>query len=228
MAKTLVRRRRQKKSRPRGGSDSVGKYFGDAWSLAKRTARGMNEIRKLINIETKAFDNYYSENVGQGAQVYCLSQIGQGTDYFQRVGDSIRLQHIEVALKVSINTSATSTLFRCIVFRDLDQRGSNPTQTTVLQQSGTSANTVLSPYQWLGFRDRIAVLFDEVVSLSVAGEQCNYIHFKEQHNGHIQYLNTTAAEASNGKGSIYLLYLSDDDINKPAVRWYSRINYTDD
>jgi len=87
-----IRKTKTRRSGRRGSSQeqAVGKYFGDAWSLAKRTATGLNEIRKLINVEEKVIqtDNA-SATFNTTGTVYSLSTVVQGTDYDERVGNSI-------------------------------------------------------------------------------------------------------------------------------------------
>ncbi len=220
-AKARTRSRRKNK-RNRGGSNQVGTYFGDAWSLAKRTAAGLNEIRKLINIETKFLDVSGTSNVSSTGSITALSQIATGTNYTDRVGDSIKLQRLEFTMKYLMNTSSTGTVLRIIVFRDLYQQGSDPTITNVI--GGASP---LNPKNFL-LRDRFSFLFDDLVFMSNVGDDGGVIRFTMPHEGHVRYIGTTATAASNGFGSIYMLLISDEATNTPSVTWHSSIYFTDD
>ena len=98
----------QRRSRRRNGGDSVGRYFGDAWSLAKRTAYGLNEIRKLINVEEKELVTTVTATaINNTGVVSPISRIAQGTDYTQRIGNSIKMQRIEVRCRLFQHAAAT-------------------------------------------------------------------------------------------------------------------------
>lgn len=221
------RNRGSGRKRNGGKPDAVGEYFGDAWSLAKRTAAGLNEIRKLINIEEKVLDTSQSSAVfDTTGNIYSISTVGQGTDYNQRIGDSIKMQHIEVHWRLYKNTGSTQSLVRIMLVRDLDGYGTAPATGDVLQSVGT-ATSVSSPTDWLN-RKRFSVLRDEYHTLNNTGDSTVCGVWEVPHSGHVLYLGTTAAASSNGKGSLYVLVISDEPTNTPSVSFYSRIVFTDD
>lgn len=224
---TSVRVNRQRRSRRSNGGDSVGKYFGDAWSLAKRTAIGLNEIRKLVNIETKICEVSGTGGMSQAGSILSISTMAQGTDYINnRVGNSIKLQRIEFRAGVYKDPAATATFARLIVFRDLDGYGTVPVPGDVLQTLG--ANTApFSPKDYLN-RNRFSILYDELLTVNSSGDSSTVVDFEMNHEGHILYLGTTATAASNGKGSLYYLVCSNEPVNTPSYFFYSRIYYTDD
>jgi hypothetical protein len=215
------------RNQPRNTGDSVGKYASDAWSLAKRTAVGLNEIRKLINIETKVLDTIKtSTTVNTTGAPICVSEIAQGLDFNNRVGDSIKLQHLECRLRLYQNTGATETTMRAVCFRDLDGYGTAVTSADLFETVGV-VSAPLSPFKWLN-RERFAILYDELICFNSTGQQTEEIVFSLAHGGHVKYLGTTAAAASDGKGSIYWVLLSDEATNTPSYAFYSRIMFTDD
>lgn len=190
--------------------------------MAKRTAYGLNEIRKLINIETKILDTSNGANISNSGTVSAISTIVQGTDYNQRIGDSIKMQHIYMGYRWQIGASATKTFVRTILVRDLDGYGTLPTVTSILESAD-----VLAPKKYLN-TDRYSVLYDEVETLSSVSETLTVSRYFTPHEGHIKYLGTTAADASNGKGSMYIVFLSSEVTNQPRVDFYARILFTDD
>lgn len=195
--------------------------------MAKRTAVGLNEIRKLINIEEKILQSSATAAPFDTAGALIpISRIAQGLDYTNRIGDSIKLQSIEVRARIFQNTSATTTVFRVLLVRDLDGYGTLPTVGNIMDITG-SAGAPLSQMNWLN-RKRFSVLYDEQGVLSTNGDRGDSISFKFAHEGHILYLGTTAAAASDGKGSLYLLFISDESTNTPTYAYQSRIVFTDD
>lgn len=156
--------------------------------------------------------------------IYSISTMAQGLDYLSnRVGDSIKLQNIEIRFRVVMATGAAQTQGRIIVFRDLDGYGTLPTVADVLQTA-----SVLSPKNYLK-NDRFSILYDELFALSQQGDsnEVGVIHLP--HEGHVKYLGTTAAAASNGKGSIYVLIISNESgATVPFFAHHERIYFTDD
>lgn len=213
--------------KPKGKPDAVGEYFGDAWSLAKRTASGLNEIRKLINIEEKILEVVQGSTAfNTTGTIWSVSTVAQGTDYTERVGNSIKMQKIIVRWRVFKNGSATSSMVRVILFRDLDGYGTAPTTADVLQTVG-GATAPLTPVDFLN-RKRFAIIHDEMVDINSTGDSSYSQTWSAPHEGHILYLGTTAAAASNGKGSVYMLAVSDEATNTPTIAFSSRIVFTDD
>lgn len=225
MPQRLIKSAKTKQRRRPGRSstgDSVGKYASDAWSLAKRTAYGLNEIRKLINIETKIAEATGTSAIDTAGAVTSMSLIAQGLDYQNRIGDSIKLQRIEFRVRWTVGTG-TGTFIRTLLVRDLDNYGTKPTIGDVLQTV-----SVLSPKDYLN-ADRFSILYDELGTLNQS-EANSVSTFDMAHEGHIKYLGTTAADASNGKGSLYMMFLSNEaaGATSPTVVLHTRIYYTDD
>lgn len=226
----IVLTRRNGRRGKRSGAQkagAVGQYASDAWSLAKRTAVGLNEIRKLINIETKYRPLYHAFGaVSDAGTLYPLSELAQGLTSTTRVGDSIRIQGLEIRGNVEINAAASNTLIRVMVFRDLDGPGTYPTIGDVLEQTGGSAGVISTAR--FNRRERFSILYDELFALSSGSNASATFHYSSGQNGHILYLGTTAAEASDGKGTIYVLTVSNEAANTPSLRSYSRLLFTDD
>jgi len=217
-----------KASRKKGGKTAQGnrrhieKYAGDAYDLAISTAKGLQAIRKLINIETKVLDTVNGATIPNTGTVSTVSSIAQGLDYTNRVGDSIKIQYMEFKFRWTIGASATNSFVRVMVVRDLDGYGSTPALTDIL----ATAN-VLSPINYL-HKDRFSVLFDEVEVLTSANNTSSVGAYLTPHAGHIKYLGTSSSTASNGKGSVYMVFLGSEATNVPRVDFYSRIAFTDD
>ncbi len=212
-----------------GNRRAVEQYAGDAYSLAQRTMRGLNELRKLINIEEKYSDVNTSVNPDYSGTMTALTQLAQGTTMTTRVGNSIRVQRFEMWGRVSVNTAVTTySLCRIMVVRDMEGQGTAPTVADVLEAVGT-ADAPRQPYDWLN-RKRFSILYDDLVPLTPlsGGGVVKVFHYAVNLEKHVLYRGTTAAASSDGEGSIYLVCVSDEPTNTPSVRVVSRITYTDD
>jgi len=217
---------RQRRSRRRNAGNSVGEYFGDAWSLAKRTAYGLNEIRKLINVESKVIDTYQTNtDFTSDGVIVPISRIAQGGDYNNRIGDSIRLQNIEVRIRLFKKVSSdTQTVCRAILFRDLDNMGTVPTVASLIKYD-TQVSAPLSTFEYLS-KERYSILADELLSFDTNNTTA-ILHWKMEHPGHILYYTGNANEAADGKGSLYLCFISDETTDAPNFAFVSRVTFTD-
>ncbi len=208
---------------------AVSKYAGDAYDLARRTWSGLNEIRKLINIEEKYSDTSINQTPDQNGAVTCITQLAQGTTMSTRVGNSIKVQNLEILGRIAVGSSVTTfSVVRIIVFRDMEGQGTAPVMSDVLESIGTSA-APRQPLDWLN-RKRFGILYDSLVVLTPTsgGSSVKPFAFKIALEKHVLYRGTTAAAASDGEGSIYVGTVSDETTNTPAVGLTSRIVYTDD
>jgi hypothetical protein len=155
-----------------------------------------------------------------------VSQIAQGLDFTNRVGDSIKLQNVQFNFRIYKNAAATSSIVRIILFRDNDCQGATPTTGDVLQNVG-AASAPLNPRDFLN-RKRFAILYDRLATVNNTGDSSFTVSYETPHEGHILFLGTTASAASQGKGSMFVLVVSDEAVNTPSIAFFTRLVFTDD
>jgi len=197
--------------------------------LAKRTANGLNEIRKLINVEEKYLDNSGNPTFDRSGSVTYVSGIAQGDGVTDREGNSVKVQSFAIQYYVAWNTAATSpTCCRVLLVRDLQNQGATITASDVLETVGTSA----APVTYIDYTNgpfsnkRFSVVYDRVLTV----DQYNPIThdvFKSTHDCHIAYRGTTSAVASAGNGSYFLVAVSSEPTNAPSIIYSTRMVYTD-
>ena len=206
-------------------------YGLKAWNAVKH-------IATLINVENKCFDVDGSggTTITATPTVANLSNIAQGSDYFNRQGDSILVQTLEFRCVVTGNAATGAHRLRILIVSDRLQQGTDPTLGEVLQ-NGT--DPTVQPY--LEPKDnRFDVLYDEVITLThtvgvaTSGTSTTYVPGQKickgmdrKWNKHIQYSSTAGADASNWIGGLYLMAVSLDGANGPSIRYTFRIRYTD-
>jgi hypothetical protein len=213
----------------RGNQVAVSKFAGDAYSLGERALKGLNQIRKLINIETKYTDVLASYTPNNTISVTYFTPIAQGLDNTNRVGDSIRLQSLDFSWCCLVSTSATyGTALRVIIVRDNENQAAAPTGAQLLVDP-TAPLFEASPYVYLNLR-RFAILYDENILLDVAagGSSIKKGGFSSSHNGHVKFRGTGATSASAGEGSIWMFLVSNQASLTPAFNSNFRLTYTDD
>ncbi len=207
-------------------------YGVKAWQLAKHLAT-------LINVEEKVFDVDGSAGsvVTTTPTVVNLTNIAQGSDYFNRIGDSILAQEIEFHAVAASHPSVNGNFLRVLIVRDKLQRGVDPVLGDVLQ-GGTSP--LVQPY--LEPQDqRFDILYDHLIAvnaqgsgLATSGTSTTFLQqrailpvLKRKWNQHIKYQGTTAADASNWLGGLYLLLVADQASSGPTFQYTFRIRFTD-
>jgi len=225
----VIRSRRKQRRGPKSDrtQQSVEKFAGDAYSLASRAVRGLNEIRKYINIETKVLDfDIPTQAVSTTATVTYSSGIAQGTDIGGRVGDSIKVQHLEFLGRVVINSAATFSCIRILLVRDMANAGAAPAASDILETvSGSVTNR--SPLNYIN-RKRFSVLYDNFLTLDVATAYSQPIRATIPMEKHINFRGTGSTVGSAAEGSLFWLFVSDEATNTPNISVYTQMLFTDD
>ncbi len=205
---------------------AVGTYMQDAWSLAKRTAVGLNEIRKLINVEHKYLDAGATSNPSQAGTAAALNLIAQGDSVNQRDGDAVKMQSLDFACLVFAGGAYASV--RIMIVKDQENAGATIAGSDVLQNAGggfasiTFPNFINSP----NIQSRFSILLDQVVVVDTY-HPLEVVRFKSTHDVHLYYRDTAATVASLASGALFVLLLTDVSANVPTVVWNSRIRFTD-
>jgi len=223
----FIKKRKPILKRRRGTAWYNKKYsVGD---LAHKAYRGVKYIKGLINVEKKFFDVAgTAQAISSTPLILNLSNIATGDDYNQRDGNSILLQSLQWRIAMYANSAAVAHRIRIIVFRDNDQRGTDPAASDLLEVTGSN-NIINSPLLHY-VNQRFSVLSDKVYTLCINGD--NYFRtvkkfMKMPQGTHIKYQSTAGADASNWEGALYALFVSVDVTNTPSMDYYFRLRFTD-
>lgn len=181
-------------------------------------------VKKMVNAELKTFDTG-NLTIAAGTTYY-LNYIGQGNDYNQRNGNSIKAKSILQRLILSASTMTSSVArVRCILYRDFENKQATPSVTDLLE-----TNHPLSPINHIN-GTRFKILFDETYQMvnSINSPQytkvlVKYIPLKQR--PHMKYASTGTTVASADEGSVYFIIVT-DDATGPAAILNTRIRYYD-
>ncbi len=194
--------------------------IGDIGSLLGEAA---GATRRLLNAEVKRFDTaVYGFQPGTGGQVVNLSLIGQGDDYDDRDGLSLRTLSLEGRLSATAYTAAaTKDIVRFILVCDQENSGSPPAVADVLEAVST-----VSAFNHVNL-ERFVVLHDELIDLSTDHQTVQHRVLKMPLDTHIRYSGTTALAASQRENNLYAVFVCDENTNKSTLSFYTRVSFVD-
>ncbi len=192
----------------------------------RRLYRRLSKLERGHDKELKTFDQPVAHNglVGTTGAVVCLTAMAQGDTSITREGLQIQPRSIEVKLTVYQNASATGSLHRLIIFRDLEQHGTEPTVANLLESDG------IASFPEHDTRPRFKILRD-IVTTHVTGADNQdafykfYLKFGKK--SRIWYSGPSAVDANLGKNQIYVYYVNTDDTNKISTVISSRLRFVD-
>ena len=72
---------------------------------------------------------------------------------------------------------------------------------------------------------RFTILYDKVIPVDQAGAKLKEVKAYVPLNNHVRYSGTTAE--TEALGSVHMLYLSDDNTNKPNFQFHARLEFID-
>lgn len=208
------------------------KKFTKKKTTVKTLSKRISRIAKATKPEEKTHFTLqaYSE-ISYSGIITQLSDIDQGTQQYERVGEWIKLKKLDVRLSVFVGTAvANANFYRFIIFKDMTTDNVGPSVTDVLNASyiGTSQG-VLAAYEE-SYLTRFRILKDITVPLSIAsGGNANkvFVMTINLHESSCHYLTNLGTDPL--QGNLYLLQISSDNtVNlKPASAFEIKLTYTD-
>lgn len=217
--------RKGKSGRSKGGRNRTRKGGKDLFDYGREAYNLVRKVISEINVELKATDVSFSGLSSSSAGViYNLTNVAQGIDWYTRDGDSILLQAIQWRYTVTVGGTPQAAV-RFIVFADNDNRGVDPTVAEVLQNL-----TVYSPllyYVDLAKDKRYTIIFDDVVTVATNWQPEVHKEHEKMLHRHVFFQSVNGADASNYKGAMFLLVITDAGSLQPTFSGTSRIYFTD-
>lgn len=210
---------------------------GSTRAAAFKAWRGVRQLKRMQNAEVKRLVTNISTSPTTTTTFTRLSQLAQGDDINQRQGRSIRVVGWRLLYDIR-GTLGSATIrphdntVRMIIFADMGQDGTDPLDAEV--RATTDIVSVLSTTN----NHRFVPLLDRLICTNAGTDTVSAT--APQRSGrvtgsasgtwgkHVRYLGTTAAEASNGLGSLYMLLQSSEDTdNAPLVLANFEMQYVD-
>jgi len=195
--------------------------------IARASYQGVQQLRRLVNVEEKFQDIYVSNSPNNSTYtntfVSHLSAIAQGDTVSSREGNSVKPLKLQIKGHVVMNASATYTTVRLIVVKDMRQEADViPATSTIINTA--SGFVVNNPYN----RDSDDARFKHLADVRLITSTDNPLALFEIDvplRGHIRWNGTLGSDIeANGH---YLCAVSDQNTNLPTVTWSSRLTYVD-
>lgn len=192
-------------------------------NMAMTAYKGYKFLKQVLNPEIKKWDQLtIATNISNAGVTGVLNAMGQGSDYNNRTGNSIKLHALKFRANISLNIATpTATNIRCIIVRDMENRQALPAIGDVLETAD-----VRSPYNHNNI-ERFKIQYDQLLNFDLYHPTRTLEFSKSYKNAHCKYVGTTATVASVDEGSLFLLLLSELASNQPIMIWSSRVEYYD-
>lgn len=196
---------------------SVAELAQKAWSTAKMVAGLVNVETKLLDTGVVSIPNTSFTNVGF---VTYISGIGQGSDYSQRNGNSVKMAY--QTLMCNGVRGSSDTGIRILIVRDRENRQATPAVTDILE-----TNDVRSPYAHTTL-NRFTILNDVYRTLDTYHPTFSFA-YSHTDSTHLYYAGTGTTSALADENAVFALFLSEtaSGATSPSCFFYNRIGFID-
>lgn len=208
--------------------------LGSGFGAAAEVAKAVLPMVEMINTEVKYADQnatVTAYNPGTNDQIVCLTNaISQGSDDFNRIGNSILAKDLNVRIYASYSGADATHLTnigRITMLCWKDNANANPPTVAKIWESATVIN---SPFnkdytdQFVVLKDKI-IPFNAYVAATTAQDQKIFKWYKKL-DWHMRWLNTTTGNTTN---HIYIIFRGAQTAvaNALSFTYYTRMNFTD-
>lgn len=198
--------------------------------VTKGMVRTMIKSGISSQLEHQHYQTTSAGNATVAGNMYTVSQgLTQGTTVASRDGDVIHPEVISLRMVIkAVPTSVAiqvAALYRVILFQDMLNVGVAPTSVDVLPAGAFSAYDIEHTQQ-----SRFKILYDKMHPMTGAYASNNIVTIDTsiRMKGSIFYNGGTNVVGANGKGSIWLLTVTDTTTNiSLAEAYYIDLKYTD-
>jgi hypothetical protein len=198
---------------------------------AMSTKLAKQAVVQILNArrELKYFEAHTSGTLSSAGALYAISEgIIQGDTSGARDGESIHVQSLQLHWELNLNSSTSRAITRLIIFSDNQAQGIYPSVTGGTNGILTRADTNSSYDFPVAIHHRFKIYLDESICLSDAGVRTAHIYRNIKLGNHkVFFTGTSAAQASNGPGALYALFIEDGVTFQTAYDISAAIKYYD-
>lgn len=195
---------------------------GKTAATALTALRLAKQVKGMVNVEYKFFDNSYTLNPDNSTlAVEGLNAIGQSDAVNGREGNKIRCKSIQMNFTVKKHASATNTVVRLLLLMSKD-KDTAPTVTTIID-TVTGSERCLNPRADVGRKDFVTL--KDWTCVFQANQEIKRLKYYKRCSIPITWTSSTSTAFK--ENALYLVALSNEATNTPTINGYSRLRYVD-
>lgn len=191
--------------------------------MASRALRGVNYIRGLVNSEMFKYDTTASLAVTTSGNMDLINDMAQGDGDNTRTGNSIYIRQVDIRGELVMDTDATSTTVRLMLVCDTQQIGDTAPGVGDVLDSALNTFSVYRPLN-SDTVGRFNVLYARNYILNPQRPSCLFRIFRKMRL-HTRFNGIAATDIQ--RNGLYLLAISNEATNAPAVVYTCRVSYHD-
>ncbi len=199
----------------------------------KKTALVIAKSNRRIlksGIENKeTFDNDINVNITNGATTFDLTNVAQGVNAAQRLGNKVTWKNLEIDLAIQLVDAGQKALVRVLLIKDKQPQG-NPVNPVDIFDDNTIVNVLTSRFNRnnVGGINRFIIMMDKLIQLDrTAGPRARIMKIRRKLNLQTRY---SAAGGTIGEvltNGLTLMLIGTEAANLPTVNIGSRRNFID-
>lgn len=154
----------------------------------------------------------------------CLTNIVQGTDIGQRIGDKISLRHLSVRGDISL-TALNTAVSRVLIFSDKMNTGTAPIASDVLEYLAASVFGPYAPKRLLNFNQKRYHFYHDQTFVNISASSASMHKFDWEINLHDANCEYASNAAGFENGSVWILAISNLAAQLPTCNFSSSLTY---
>ncbi len=192
-----------------------------AKKLAVRNSQKIRNIQRGALHELKTHDVAETGTISTSGEIILLSGMGQGDTSLTRDGLQIMPRNLQFKIRLVMNSSATASQVRFMIFKDKENQGVLPTIAALLEADTTMDFTEHDT------RPRFQILRDINFNLSINSDRILFMKGFIKLKGKMWFSGTAGTQTSIGKNSLYLYIVSNEATNTPTHTCRFRMRFND-
>lgn len=190
--------------------------------IGSKIWRDVRWLKSVINVEKKYLDITFNNTISETENFQLLNGMQTGDTSSTREGQSIKCVVSFCRFYMTMNSSATTTQIRIMIFIDTQPNATTATSAELL----ASTTNILSPLT-IGYGSRFKILCDKIFRLDTNKLNLEYKMYKKLgfHTKYNSSNNGTIADIT--KNAFYIMMVSDQATNTPTVSFWHRLRFID-
>lgn len=206
-------------------------------AINKKVDKKLAKLTKKIS-EVKICDTYRAYTLFHATSPLRddLCQIAQGSDVYQRIGDSIKPIRFELNFMLNCASAATTACrIRIMLIQSMGSEVANPAAASILEDINGAVTDAERMFCQQNFVQRklYHILKEEYLTVSPLGQYNEKVSCSWAMNipaAKVQYSSNSSSIASNVRGRMYLYVFTEEGVlssSRPLAAYHARVYYQD-